>query len=136
MSAPPAQSGSILVVDDDATFRGALARSLMSRGYEVWTAANYFEAVGRVLAEPPQFAVVDLKMAGRSGFDLVEEIKRVHPATTIVVLTADRSPESKAEAVRRGASVYLTKPTDADEVIAAFTHDDAIARRTMARDDM
>jgi two-component system response regulator RegA len=93
MSTPPAQPGSILVVDDDATFRGALARSLTSRGYDVWTAANYLEAVGRVLAEPPQFAVVDLKMPGHSGFDLVEEIKHVHPPTTIVVLTADHSPQ-------------------------------------------
>ena len=120
MSAPAVHAGSILVVDDDATFRGALARSLTSRGYDVWVAADYFEAVGRVLAQPPSFAVVDLRMPRRSGFELIEEIKRISSGTIVVVLTADRSPESMAEAKRVGASAYLTKPTDADEIVAAL----------------
>jgi len=120
MNAPQGKAGSILVVDDDATFRGVLARSLTSRGYDVSIAANYLEAVGLCVAQPPEFAIVDLKMPGRSGLDLVEQIKRVNPATTVLVLTADRSPESKAEALRLGACAYVTKPTDADEVIAAL----------------
>jgi DNA-binding response OmpR family regulator len=51
---------------------------------------------------------------------LIEEIKRVHPATVVVVLTADRSPESRAEALRWGASDYLTKPADTEDVVAAL----------------
>jgi len=114
------RGASILLVEDDEPFRSVLARSLRARGYQVWLAANYVEAVGRVLAEPPQFAVVDLQMPGRSGLELIEEIKRLQPGTTIVVLTGDRSLESKADALRRGASGYLTKPTDTDELIAAL----------------
>jgi two-component system response regulator RegA len=115
-SRPP----SILLVDDDETFRAALARALMSRGYDVRVAANYVEAVARVLAEPPRFAVVDLRMPGRSGLELIEEIERISPATMIVVLTGDGSARSKAEARRLGAAAYLTKPTDADQLLAAL----------------
>ena len=67
MSAPSARAHSILHVYDDETFRRVLARSLASRGYDVGTAANYFEASDRLLAQPPRFAVVDLKMPERSG---------------------------------------------------------------------
>jgi two-component system response regulator RegA len=109
------------VVDDDDTFRATLARSLGSRGYDVWVAANYAEAVERVLAEAPSFAVVDLRMPRRSGFELIDEMKRISPTTIVVVLTADGSPESIADAKRLGASGYLTKPADADEIIAALT---------------
>jgi two-component system response regulator RegA len=115
-SRPP----SILVVDDDDTFRATLARSLGSRGYDVWGASSYFEAVGRVLVEPPRFAIVDLRMPERSGFDLIEEFRRISPATVIVVLTADGSAQSKDAAMRLGVFAYLTKPTDADEIVAAL----------------
>jgi two-component system response regulator RegA len=59
-------------------------------------------------------------MPGRSGLELIGEIRRISPATTIVVLTADGSAQSKAEARRLGASAYLTKPTDADQIIATL----------------
>jgi two-component system response regulator RegA len=108
------------VVDDDETFRAALARSLVSRGCDVRGAANYFEAIGRVLADPPRFAIVDLRMSERSGFELIAEIRRTSTTTAIVVLTADGSAQSKAEASRLGASAYLTKPADAEDVVAAL----------------
>src|SRR5262249_22096841 len=70
----PLQPGrpSVLVVDDDETFRATLARSLVAHGYDVWPAGSYVEAVGRVLAEPPAFTIVDLRMPGRSGFELID----------------------------------------------------------------
>lgn len=114
-----APARSILVVDDDETFRAVLARALRVR-YEVATAGSYEDAIARGLVDGPDCALVDLQMPGRSGFELIAAIKRIHPATIVVVLTADRSPESKAAATERGASGYLTKPTDADEVIAAL----------------
>jgi ActR/RegA family two-component response regulator len=52
--------------------------------------------------------------------ELIDEIKRVHPAAVVIVLTAERSPETRTEAVRRGAFDYLTKPADIDDVIAAL----------------
>ena len=111
---------SILVVDDDETFRTVLARSLRARGLEAVAAASYEEALGRVLVNRPDCALVDLKMTGRPGLELVTALKRIDPTMIVVVLTADRSPESKAAAIECGASGYLTKPTDADEIIAAL----------------
>jgi two-component system, response regulator RegA len=111
---------SILVVDDDETFRTVLARSLRSLGFEALAAGNYYEAIGRVLTSPPEFAVVDLQMPGHSGLSLIEAIKRAHPETIVVVLTADGGQQSAAAAAERGASGYLLKPTDADEVISAL----------------
>lgn len=111
----------ILVVDDDETFRTVLARALRARGHTAVAAGSYEDAIGRALLDPPDCALVDVRMPGRSGLELVAALKRIYPAMIVVVLTADRSPESRATAMERGASAYLTKPTDADEVIAALT---------------
>jgi ActR/RegA family two-component response regulator len=59
-------------------------------------------------------------MPGRSGLDLLETIKRMHPATILLVLTANRSVATMAEAKRRGASSYLTKPADINEIASAL----------------
>ena len=110
----------VLVVDDDRTFRTVLARSLRSRGYDVEVARSYDEAINRVMLNPPRVALVDLHMPERSGFELIDAIKRIHPTTVFIMLTADHSPESMAAAAARNVFRYLTKPTDADEVIAAL----------------
>jgi len=115
-----APARSILVVDDDEVFRAVLARALRSRGYDACVADGYDQAIERVRAQQPGFAVVDLRMPGRSGLEIIETIKRLCPGTVVLALTADRSPESVAEARRRGASLYLNKPTDADEIVSAL----------------
>jgi two-component system response regulator RegA len=115
-----ANARSVLVVDDDGTFRTVLARALRTRGYDVRTAASYDEALAQVLAEAPRFAVLDLQMPGRSGLELVRAIKRESPATVVLVLTGDRSTESMASAMKDGASRYLSKPIDPDDLVAAL----------------
>ncbi|HVV51246.1 MAG TPA: response regulator [Polyangia bacterium] len=110
----------VLVVDDDGTFRTVLARSLRSRGYDTDVAGSYDEAITRVMLSAPQVALVDLHMPERSGFELIDAIKRIDPTTVFIVLTADQSRESMEAAAARGVFRYLTKPTDADEVIAAL----------------
>jgi len=113
---------SILLVEDDDVFRLVLARSLRARGYDVQVAAGYEEAVDVAVARPPRLALVDLRMPGRSGFDLIEAIKRIHSPTVVVVLSADRSDASRREARKRGAAVYLTKPADIDDIVATLNH--------------
>lgn len=112
---------SILLVDDDESFRLTLARSFRSRGYDVRVAGSYDEALASVRMNAPQTALVDLRMSGRSGLDLVEAIARHDADIVVVVLTADRSAESEAEAIRRGAKAYVVKPADTDEIIDALT---------------
>jgi len=115
-----APAPSILLVEDDEAFRRVLARALVARGYDTVVAESPDEAVWHVLARAPDFAIVDLRMPGGSGLALIADIKRIRPTTAVIVLTGDRSDESVAEAIRRGASSYLTKPIDADEIVSAL----------------
>ena len=111
---------SILLVDDDERFRSRMLRAFEERGYEAQQADGYDGAVVIAEEESTEFALVDLRMPGRSGLELVRELHRIDPATKIVVLTGYGSIATALEAVRLGATHYLTKPADVDEVIASF----------------
>jgi two-component system response regulator RegA len=115
---------SILIVDDDETLRERLAQAFRARGLDAKTAGSYDEA--RVLAtqDPPELAVVDLRMPGPSGLDLIRELKTIDPETKIVVLTAYGSIATTIDAMKLGAVYYLQKPADADDVLAAFQRGD------------
>jgi len=114
----------VLVVDDDATFRSRLVRAFESRGYEVRAAADGAAAIELARAESPEYAVVDLRMPGRSGLDVVRELKAIDQATNVVVLTGYGSIATALEAVRLGATHYLTKPADVDDILDAFARAD------------
>lgn len=111
---------SILLVDDDEPLRQVLALSFRNRGYDVRVAGDYNEALANVLASAPRFAVVDLRLPGRSGLELIEAIRRIKQTTTVIVLTGERGASWAAQAKHRGAAGYLTKPADVDEIIAAL----------------
>ncbi len=114
---------SILLVDDDERLRSRMGRAFEDRGYEVHQAHDYDSAVAIANAASTEFAAVDLRMPGRSGLDVVKELHRIDPSTRIVVLTGYGSIATALEAVRLGATHYLTKPADVDELIAAFDRD-------------
>jgi two-component system response regulator RegA len=114
----------LLVVDDDRVLRERLARAFRDRGIEVRTAADFEEALLQVHERAPAGAVVDLRMPGRSGLELVRELREIAPATRIVVLTGYGSIATAVEAIRAGAVHYLAKPADADDVLAAFSRED------------
>ena len=97
-----------------------MARALRDRGHEVRTAASPEEAVRLATEDSPECAVVDLRMPGGSGLEVVSALRSIDPATAIVVLTGYGSIATALEAVRRGALHYLQKPVDADELLAAF----------------
>jgi two-component system response regulator RegA len=111
---------SILVVDDDEPFRRRLARALADRGLEVRVAADIDEGRRLAAEESPELAVVDLRMPDGSGLDLVQSLRDIDPATRIIVLTGYGSIATALEAVRLGAVDYLTKPADADQILAAL----------------
>ncbi len=115
---------SLLIVDDDEALRDRLARALRDRGWEVRTAGDYVSAMASARAESPQYALVDLKMPGRSGLELVRDLKACDATTKVVVLTGYGSIATAIDAVRLGASHYLPKPADADDIIAAFSRDE------------
>lgn len=110
----------LLLVDDDERLRERLARALAERGLEVRTARD--GALGLTVAEQfrPELAVVDLRMPGMGGLELIRDLVRCCPGIEVIVLTGYGSIATAVDAVRLGARGYLTKPADADEVLAAF----------------
>jgi two-component system response regulator RegA len=111
---------SILLVDDDDTFRERLGRALRERGFEVTTAGDGAAALAAAERAPPDFAVVDLRMPGTSGQEVIDALAPACPDTKIVMLTGYGSIASAVEALHRGAHHYLSKPIDADELVAAL----------------
>lgn len=111
---------SLLLVDDDATFCQVMAKALQRRGFEVQIAHDVAQATYLAEREPPEYALIDLKMPGDSGLVLVRRLHALEPATRIVVLTGFASVATAIEAIKLGAVHYLAKPVDADEVVAAF----------------
>ena len=111
---------SILVVDDDDILRSRLEKAFSSRGYQVKCANGYDEALLQLEVDLPDLAVVDLKMPGHSGLELLKEISQRSPQTRTVVLTGYGSITNAVEAVKLGAVNYVTKPADADQLLAAF----------------
>jgi two-component system, response regulator RegA len=111
---------SILLVDDDAVFRNRLARALVTRGCEVRAAGDANEALRLADEESPEYAVLDLRMPGVGGLDLLRRLKAIDPATVILLLTGYGSIATAVEALREGAVHYLTKPADADQILVAL----------------
>ena len=109
----------LLLADDDDTFRERLGRAMTLRGFAVTLARSTDEALG-ALTPPPAYAVIDLKMPGHSGLELVSALRRADSTTRVVVLTGYGSIQTAVEATRRGATAYLTKPADADDVLRAL----------------
>jgi len=121
-AAPPS---TVLVVDDDDTYRTALARAFERRGFRVLAAASASQALELAAHEEAagrrvDFASVDLRMPGGSGLDVVRGLATLHPPAIVVVLTGYGSIATAVEAVKLGAADYLTKPADANDLLRIF----------------
>lgn len=116
------ETASLLLVDDDETFCKVLSAALENRGFCVCVAHSVEQAIPLAKANPPEFAVIDLKMGGAPGLVLVKALHELDPNTRIVVLTGYASIATAVEAIKLGATQYLAKPANADEIVAAFGH--------------
>lgn len=116
---------SILIVDDDEVLQKRLVRAFADRGFDARGAGGFDEAVRLAEADPPELCVVDLRMPGRGGLELLTELKRIEPHTEVVVLTGYGSIATAIDAVRLGATYYLSKPADADDIVNAFARGEA-----------
>lgn len=110
----------LLIVDDDAAFRERLARAMRDRAFDVTVAADHGSAMAAARDESPELALVDLRLPGESGLTVLRDLKALDPATIVVVLTGYGSIATAVESIKIGAASYLTKPTDADRILAAF----------------
>lgn len=123
----PLAGKSLLLVDDDDFLRERMSRALRDRGLVVRTAAGGEEALEQARESPPELAVLDLKMPGMSGLELIAALKELCPDTRIVMLTGYGSIAGAVEAMHVGAENYVTKPADADQVLEAFHRSGALA---------
>lgn len=108
----------LLVVDDDEVFRIRLARAFQTRGFQTIEADSWRTALDVARQTSPHLAVVDLRLPDRSGLEVVRDLKALNPEITIVVLTGYGSIATALEAVRLGATHYLPKPADVDDILA------------------
>lgn len=111
---------SLLLVDDDDAYRQVLGRALEKRGFAVSAAADVDAAIALAQNNPPEYAVIDLKMPGTSGLVLIQKLKMLDAETRIVMLTGYASIATAVEAIKLGATHYLAKPADADEIVNAL----------------
>ena len=117
----PTSTPQLLIIEDDEAFHRTLSRSFERRGYAVLH-ANSLESMQEVLLDhTPGYAVVDLKLAGKaSGLTCVEALHAHDPDMLIVVLTGYASIATAVEAIKLGACQYLVKPSNTDDIEAAF----------------
>jgi len=111
----------LLIVEDDAAFARTLGRSFERRDYQVTLAASFDEVANVLKTESPGYAIVDLKLQGdASGLACVQALHAHDPAMLIVVLTGFASIATAVEAIKLGACHYLAKPSNTDDIEAAF----------------
>ncbi len=127
MSERPA---SILVADDDRTIRRNLVKLLEAEGYRPLEAGDGAEALGRIAADSPDAVLLDLKMPGRGGLEILAELGPTLADLPVIVITAFGGSATAIEAMRRGAYDYLTKPFDLDEVLLTLRR--ALRQRSLA----
>jgi two-component system response regulator RegA len=110
----------LLLLDDDDVFATRMSKALGARGYEVTRVATAADAIARAREDSPEYALIDLRLPDGHGLDVVAELHAIDATTRIVVLTGYGAIATAVESLKRGASDYLTKPVDADQVAAAF----------------
>jgi two-component system response regulator RegA len=112
---------SLLIVEDDKPFLTRLARAMESRGFAVDTAESVEEALAKVKAGAPAYAVVDMRLGDGNGIDVVAMIREKRADSRTIILTGYGNIATAVTAVKLGAVDYLAKPADADDVYAALT---------------
>lgn len=128
-----AQSYSLLVVDDDRAMREMLGQLFREEGYGVEEVASADEALERSRDEEFDAVLSDIKMPGKSGIELVAELRQLRPDTPVVLMTAFGTIDSAVEAMRVGALDYITKPFEPDAVLVTIER--ALERRALEREN-
>jgi len=111
---------SLLIEDDDEPFLRRLARAMEKRGFELELAQSVAAGQAIATARPPAYAVIDLRLEDGNGLDVVETLREKRPDSRIVVLTGYGAIATAVAAVKIGATDYLSKPADANDITAAL----------------
>ncbi|MDA9840248.1 response regulator [Rubripirellula sp.] len=120
-------ASSILLVDDTFVLRERLSVAMQQRGFRVETAGNFEQAIEVFQLRPTELAVLDLRMPGQSGLELLRALLKINPQTRVIMLSGFGSIPASIDAVRAGAVNFLSKPADADDILSAFVRGDSPA---------
>ena len=120
---------SVLVIDDDERFAATLAQALERRGWRARVAHGIAAALAAAREDPPDAAVVDLRLGDEDGLALIEPLRADHPRRKIVVLTGYASITTAVKAIKLGADDYLAKPVTAKDVADALVRGAEVPRR-------
>ena len=119
LAAMPADR-SLLIVEDDKSFLQRLARAMEGRGFTVTTAESVADGLNQLEITCPAFAVVDMRLEDGNGLEVISALKRRRPDARAIILTGYGNIATAVNAVKLGAVDYLSKPVDADDVVAAL----------------
>ena len=111
---------SLLIVEDDKSFLQRLARAMEGRGFTVTTAESVADGLTQLETTLPAFAVVDMRLEDGNGLEVISALKRRRPDARAIILTGYGNIATAVNAVKLGAVDYLSKPVDADDVVAAL----------------
>jgi two-component system response regulator RegA len=114
---------SLLIVDDDDPFRDRLSRAMQKKGFQVKDAKTVDIAIKMIEERAPNFAVVDLRIEGGNGLDVVKAVNRAKKDSRIIMLTGYGNLPTAVAAIKAGAIDYMSKPVDADDVETALLAD-------------
>ena len=106
----------VLLVDDEVEFASALAERLQMRNYEVRTASNGLEAMALFHESTPDVVLLDLRIPGMDGLEILSNIKKFDPSIEVLMLTGHGDKESVLKGLQTGALEYIMKPIDIDEL--------------------
>jgi two-component system, response regulator RegA len=110
----------VLIVDDDEIFRTRLARAFERRGWEAHSASDLTTVLAIASEVSPDLAIIDLRMPGESGIEVIRRLRDLDSTVTIIMLTGYGSIATALEAIKSGANHYLAKPVDTDQILAAY----------------
>ena len=123
------EKGSILIVDDEDLIRSSLRRKLAKEGYKCTEAFSGDDALNILEGYPADLVILDIKMPGKQGTEVLPEIKRDYPETAVIMATAVNDPQTIISCMKKGAHDYIPKPFMLDEVVLAV--DNTFIKRRM-----
>jgi two-component system NtrC family response regulator len=111
------ETARILIVDDDPEFRDSLRKTLTRAGYEVSTAADGLQATTMLLEQFYPLILLDIRMPGKSGFDVLTEVKAKSPASKVIMITANGDNDIFKQSEQCGAFAFLNKPLKRQKIL-------------------
>jgi DNA-binding NtrC family response regulator len=119
----------VLVADDDPSILNILRLGLQSKGYEVLTASDGAAALALLDQQSPDLAFLDIEMPGASGIEVLRHLRKEHPALPVVIMTAHGTVAYAVEAMKEGATDFMTKPFEMDQLLL-------VVQRAMGREGL